>query len=101
MHAIDGGNVELVKLLAKGGYPASEKLIFAASRGHTEAVEIMLNLNADPDSRDERQWNALMWAAKNGHTATVQLLLKTGLDINSMGSKNWTPLMLAAGGGHA
>ena len=34
MHAIDGGNVELVKLLAKDGYPASEKLIFAASGAH-------------------------------------------------------------------
>lgn len=49
-------------------------LIDAASRGHTEIVNLLINNNADVNLQDKNGATALMKAARNVQTKTVKLL---------------------------
>ncbi len=56
----------------------------AASRGHHDIVELLLERGADPNARepDAPRGKALLEAAFHGHTATARLLLEHGADPN-------------------
>ena len=51
-------------------------LYWAVKEGHTEAVKLLLTLNADVKIPNEHGLSALAAAANNGHTEVVQALLK-------------------------
>ena len=52
----------------------------AAYHGHVEAVETLLRLGADPDTRGPRSWTPLMWAAHRGNQQVAEALLRGGAD---------------------
>ncbi|KAB8251095.1 ankyrin repeat-containing domain protein [Aspergillus flavus] len=67
-------------------------LISAAKKGHEATVTLLLENNADIESRDEEYdiesidkngQTPLSWAAKNGYEAMVRLLLENKADIES------------------
>jgi len=56
-----------------GGFP----LLFAATKGHDECVQLLLDAKAEPDRVDsENGAFPLVMAAKNGHAECVRLLLE-------------------------
>ena len=57
------------------GWPA---VVWAAYKGHTEAVETLLRLGCDPNAPDQYGRTALMHAASRGRGGVVGALLKHG-----------------------
>ena len=55
-------------------------LMYAASKGYTKAVRILLNRGADPNLAAIDGATAGMFASYNGHTRIVKLLLEKGFD---------------------
>ena len=51
-------------------------LIEAASTGHTETVQALLDAGADVDAEGVFEMTALMWAKRKDHTEIVELLRK-------------------------
>ncbi|HBH36398.1 MAG TPA: hypothetical protein DDW45_08655, partial [Gammaproteobacteria bacterium] len=49
-------------------------LIWAAKRGHSEMVALLLKKSADNSIRDTQQLDALAWAIKEGHQETAELI---------------------------
>lgn len=78
-------------------------LEFAASKGHADIVECLLDHGTDPDASGQfghdSPYNGLMRpihsAAQEGHLAVVRLLLSRGAHVAG-GNKYFTPLFLAA-----
>ncbi|KAI8867640.1 hypothetical protein GQ42DRAFT_138322, partial [Ramicandelaber brevisporus] len=56
----------------------STALIYAASFGYEEIVELLLKSGADVDAQDKTGWTALMWATNNNHHNVARLLLENG-----------------------
>ncbi|KAF3031163.1 hypothetical protein E8E12_000410 [Didymella heteroderae] len=80
----------------------STPLIWAASNGHKDTVELLLGTGkVDVDAKNSRGWTPLMSAAFNGHKDTVELLLGTGkVDVDAKNSSGSTPHELAARNKH-
>lgn len=64
-------------LLAKGA-DVKRALIFAAWKGHTEIVVILLAKGADVNAKDKYGGTALMVAAAEGYTEIIRLLKQAG-----------------------
>ncbi|KAF7554132.1 hypothetical protein G7Z17_g3134 [Cylindrodendrum hubeiense] len=75
-------------------------LIRSASFGHTENVQILLELGASVNERDYMQQTALQRAAKSGKESVVRVLLDGAADVNMRASSDWTALMSAVSSGH-
>ncbi|RMZ48479.1 ankyrin repeat-containing protein [Aspergillus flavus] len=76
-------------------------LISAAKKGHEATVTLLLENNADIESRDEEYGQTpLSWAAENGHEVVVRLLLENKADIESRDKYGRTPIFWAARRGH-
>ena len=89
--------------------------MWAAARGHTEVVEVLLRHDADITLGNENGDSALMWGAAAGHVEIVQLLLqhsarqrdaqerhreKPSCDpLQQVTGKGMTPVMFAAAAG--
>ena len=61
-------------MLEAGAKPSTDELMFAAERGHTEAVSMFLKAGADPTCVDSKGYSALLYAALNGHAETAHVL---------------------------
>ncbi len=73
------GSAEIIRmLLEKGAEGAEMALEFAAMRGQTEMVELLLN---QPGLKAEALSAALAAATKGGHTAIAERLQKTGAKV--------------------
>jgi hypothetical protein len=70
-------------------------LQYAASGGHGETVQALVDHGATIDSRDVQGRTPLAWAAQNGHADVVRRLLSAGAAVNSRASGGWTPLHYA------
>ncbi|MCJ1243058.1 hypothetical protein MMC30_000254 [Trapelia coarctata] len=69
----------------------------AVKSQHHDAVEILLNNNADPNSRSIDDWTPLMMAAELGDVKLMQMLINAGALIEVVCEKEGrTPLHLAA-----
>jgi ankyrin repeat protein len=55
-------------------------LMLASQTGNPEAVKLLLERGADPNTQQFRGQTALMWAAAEGHADVVKLLLTRGAD---------------------
>ena len=77
-------------------------LEWAAMKGHTEVVKVLLDNKADVNvSRPTDGATPLYIAAQNGHTEVVKLLLDHEADVNvSRHTDGATPLYVAAENGH-
>jgi ankyrin repeat protein len=73
----------------------------SAMRGETGAIEMMLKMGAEVDSRDKDRKTPLHDACLKGHVETARLLLDHGAKIDARDHDGVTPLHDAALGGHA
>ena len=77
---------------------------WAASKGRTEVVEMLLahGANVDPLGRDEvQEARTPLWiAASFGHMAVVEALLRTGADASLCNSEGCSPMRAAVEGRH-
>lgn len=69
-----------------------QPLIFAAEKGSTEVVRILLENGADPNWSEKDGWTALHWAARNNHPATVALLIEHHVELDAEDSYRLTAL---------
>jgi len=112
-HAALDGNCEIIKqLLAismqKKAYSyvnsinkaENTPLHLATSKGHFDAVQILIEYSCNIDATDVKGNSALLAASFNGHDGIVQLLLKNDANMNTMNNKGDTPLHNAASEGH-
>ena len=63
-------------------------------------VTVLMNLNADGNSRDSNGWTPLHYAASRGFQKVLFLLLHGKSNINAVTMYQQTPLILAAMNGH-
>ncbi len=77
-------------------------LHYAAMRGHTGVIRVLLEHGANPRAKDEiNEYTALTYVAMNGFCDAVEPLLRSGADPNQRDLlRRQTPLSLAAGRGH-
>ncbi|XP_025157135.1 protein TANC2 isoform X3 [Harpegnathos saltator] len=71
-------------------------LMFAASEGHTNLIELLLDKGSILETRDKDGLTALCWACVRGRIAAVQILLDRGADVSTNDNTGRTPLDLAA-----
>jgi ankyrin repeat protein len=54
--------------------------MFAAAKGYTEIVEILITNGGDVNARDKDSWSALTFAIKYNHTEINRLLEQAGAE---------------------
>ncbi|KAF5558563.1 ankyrin repeat-containing protein [Fusarium mexicanum] len=72
----------------------------AAGRGHVQAIEKLLEFNADPSLVSKRGFTPLSRAAQNGHALAVRKLLDSNADPNQENHEGETALHICSAGGH-
>ena len=75
-------------------------LMKAVRKGHTKAVQILLDKGADINAIDDSGHTALMFSVAEGHNDIVKVLLDRGAHINAKNNYNQTPLHLASSSNH-
>ena len=75
----------------KDGYGHQTPLSRATENGHEAVVKLLLDKNADVETKDKYGQTPLSRATKNGHEAVVKLLDKNA-DVESKDSYGQTPL---------
>jgi ankyrin repeat protein len=68
--------------------------------GHEPVVKLLLEKNADIESKDDYGQTPLSWAARRGYEPVVKLLLEKNADIESKDNNGQTPLSWAAQNGY-
>ncbi|WZY74317.1 hypothetical protein YC2023_006557 [Brassica napus] len=95
------GNIELVKELLSRGVPVDSEsesgtpLIWAAGHDQKDAVEVLLEHNANPNAETEDNVTPLLSAVAAGSVACLELLVKAGAKANVFAG-GATPLHIAA-----
>ncbi|XP_077076992.1 kinase D-interacting substrate of 220 kDa B isoform X4 [Siphateles boraxobius] len=100
--------VEVAKvLLDTGANPITTGLqysvypiIWAAGRGHSEIVKLLLEHGAKVNCSDKYGTTPLIWAARKGHYDCVMHLLENGADVDQEGANSMTALIVAVKGGY-
>ncbi|KAF4987274.1 hypothetical protein FGRMN_10460 [Fusarium graminum] len=99
MTAAKAGNTTIVKVLLDADsnqLKASVVLFYAAVKGHTEIVPLLLVIdNINVNSRHELGCTPLHFAASRGHTEVAKLLLENGADSQVVDDEGYTPISLA------
>lgn len=106
-HASESGDIEMMKLLIEEGALISARqysvvgsaggpnshhcsgitpLHWAARKGHTDAVNLLLQHGANPNARGTAGRAAIQEASAGNHIDVVRLLLSKGADINAQSS---------------
>lgn len=111
--AIEQDNLQTVSSLLQGGADCDIRndeemtpLMVAASLGHHDIVETLLDHGANVNAKNPLGWTALMKAIYNyeldrGFPEIVSTLIAAGAEIESQIAYGTRPLMLAAGYGQA
>ena len=72
----------------------------ATSKGHFDVVRLLIEQNAEVDSRTSKNSTPLIAAAFMGHLDIVRCLVENGADVNARNNFNSTPLMITCHSGH-
>ena len=75
-------------------------LMYAAFHGHSDMVQLLLDLGVGINIYDRNGWSALMLPAWNGHAQSAQLLLDCGARVVVPSPSGITALMATATRGH-
>ena len=99
-HDVEKAKQALDEALGEEPTPAKRgswtALIWAARKGQTRVVELLLEHGADANSAIRQTgFTALIEAARRGHTDTVRALLEGGADVDAMSKSGQTPLLFA------
>ena len=89
-----------IAALNKDGCKGYTPLHWAARKGKTEVVKLLLEHGANVNAKDRFGNTPLHLAAWKGKTEVVDLLLTNGADINAKNNDGETPLHWAACNGH-
>jgi ankyrin repeat protein len=71
-------------------------LVFAATHGHAEVVQLLLAKGANVNAKDETGYTALINASAYGHKEVVQLMLGKGVDVNAKANNGTSALSIAS-----
>jgi ankyrin repeat protein len=74
--------------------------MYAARRGNTEILGLLLCHGASPDKQVGEDRPLLAEAARHGHVAVVRLLIEAGAYVDAVGGDELTALEWAVRGGH-
>ncbi len=74
--------------------------MFAASNGHADTLQALIDAGADVDDINLAGVTSLMLAVGNGHIGSVKTLLEDGADVHVKSNKGSTALSLAKMQGH-
>ena len=101
----DGNTQGVIEAIKAGAnvnakYDGWTALMYAASKGHAEIVNALINANADINAKAQLDVTVLMIAAGLGHTEVVNTLIKAGVDVNAKNKLEATALMAAIENGH-
>ena len=100
------GHAEVVKILLQRCFEGHSKeklahyLYLAASKGHADAVEILLEWGAPIEAKGGKHGTALQVAALEGYPKVVSILLKRGANFKIVDARFGMPLSAAAERGH-
>ena len=85
-------------MLRQTDHHCKTPLMHAAEKGHLQMIEMLVDLGAPLDARDENDWNALMYAIKYKHQACIDFLIDKAGGVSSVRllQLNTTVLMFAA-----
>jgi ankyrin repeat protein len=75
-------------------------LSYEAEHGYVKGVEILIEMGAGADVKDEDSWTPLMYAADGGHVEVVKALVRYGVDIDLTCADLRTSISYAAEAGH-
>ncbi|RLN60111.1 hypothetical protein BBJ28_00016413 [Nothophytophthora sp. Chile5] len=106
VEAAEAGCLEEVAKAIKNGQSLDKTfndrtpLMGAASNGHVEVVQLLLDHEADVHAADHLHRTALAHAAGQGHLQVALVLLEHGADVEGSPDTTATPLVEAALGGH-
>lgn len=70
-------------------------LHYAATRGHLDVLQLLLDFGWSIDTRNDLFETPLHLAAYNGHTLSAECLLDRGADVNALNRDDETPLFYA------
>ncbi|NLR74126.1 ankyrin repeat domain-containing protein [Leeia aquatica] len=89
----------MVKALLEAGAAVNQEgwgpLHYAASAGHLEGLQLMLEAGADVNAKAAEGSTPLIMAARDGHTEVIALLLKYKADPNVVNESGMTALRWA------
>lgn len=107
MHAVAGGQTELVRrLLARGANPVQadkdglSPLALACRYDLPEEALLLLDHGANPNQKDADGDTPLIFSAKRGNAELTELLLDRGAKVNHRGADGDTALLWAVSKGH-
>ncbi|OXU24414.1 hypothetical protein TSAR_008506 [Trichomalopsis sarcophagae] len=90
-------DVEVTTHLLKQKDPVGRSaLSLAASEGHTNLIDLLLDKGAVLEDTDKEGLTALAWACVRGRLNAAQSLIERGADVNACDKTGRTPLDLAA-----
>ncbi len=101
---VASGDTVVLKKMLSTGFDITARinemdiLTIAAGAGNLEAVRILLDSGANPDS--DANIAPLRIAADKGHLDVVRLLIENGATIDAPAPDGWTALLWAASSGH-
>jgi ankyrin repeat protein len=80
--------------------PIGRPAMYAARRGNTEILGLLLRHGASPEQQVGEDRALLAEAARHGQVAVVRLLIEAGADVDAVGRDGLTALEWAVRGGH-
>ena len=84
--------IAAVLVVGCGPSEADKALLYAASKGHIEAVKHHLEAGADVNARDAGGMTPLHYTTLGGHKEIAELLIAKGANMNTKNAEGKTPL---------
>ena len=70
--------------------------MLAASNGHTEVSQMLVEYNACINATNNKHSTALALAVFNGHTQVAELLIENSANVNAMIRHHWSAVLFAS-----